>query len=243
MCQGCHLPAPNTDDFWDSAYWTRADDNPGRERYLKLVVKPISDIGTDERQAADMKARTVRVAASVGLPDPLPGGGRDRTYAFGPALGASVERVVNRWYDSHGTSPADRARMNGYRPNGIRAPLAYKARPLNGIWATAPFLHNGSVPTLWDMLSPYDERPKSFWLGNREFDPVKVGYRTDPVPGGFQLVAAKVGRGGAVTPVAGNWNGGHLFDVPTPRNRGAGIIGRPLSPAERRALVEYLKSL
>jgi hypothetical protein len=43
--------------------------------------------------------------------------------------------------------------------------------------------------------------------------------------------------------VRGNWNGGHLFDVATPRNRGAGIIGRPLTPDERRALVEYLKSL
>jgi mono/diheme cytochrome c family protein len=242
-CQGCHLPAPGTDEFWKGPHWTRAQDNPAGERYLALKVIPVSVVGTDEAQAADMKARTVKVAAAVGLPGQISSSGRDRIYAFGPALGSAVEKVVNRWYDDHGTSAADRDRMNGYRPNGIRAPIAYKARPLNGIWATAPFLHNGSVPTLWALLSPYDERPKRFWLGNREFDPVNVGYRTGPVPGAFELVAATVDRRGAVTPVRGNWNGGHLFDVATPRNRGAGIIGRPLAPAERRALVEYLKTL
>jgi mono/diheme cytochrome c family protein len=242
-CQGCHLPAPDTEEFWKGPHWTAAQGNPGGERYLALRVVPVSVIGTDEAQAADMKARTVKVAAAIGLPGAISGSGRDRTYAFGPALGQAVEKAVNRWYDDHRTPAADRARMNGFRPNGIRAPIAYKARPLNGIWATAPFLHNGSIPTLWALLSPYDERPKRFWLGNREFDPVNVGYRTERVPGAFELVATTVDRRGAVTPKRGNWNGGHLFDVATPRNRGAGIIGRPLDPAERRALVEYLKTL
>jgi hypothetical protein len=194
------------------------------------------------------------VAAAIGLRDPLTSSGRDRLYAFGPALGDAVEKVVYRWYDDHGTSDSDRARMNGYRPNNVRdglplrgggTEIAYKARPLNGIWATAPFLHNGSVPTLMALLSPYDERPKTFYLGNREFDPVNVGYRTEEVPGSFELIAATVDRRNPdkVTPVRGNWNGGHLFDVATPRNRGAGIIGRPLTPAERWALIEYLKTL
>ena len=52
--------------------------------------------------------------------------------------------------------------MNGYRPVGVRAPLQYKVRPLNGIWATPPYLHNGSVPTLYALLSPVEERPKKF---------------------------------------------------------------------------------
>lgn len=240
-CSACHLPAPDTDEFWEARYWTSAEGNAGGERYVKLNLIPISVIGTDEAQAADMKARTVKVSAALGLTGPIGGGARDkdRVYGFGPALGQVVERVVYRWYDAHGTSPADRLRLNGYRKNGIRAELAYKARPLNGIWATAPYLHNGSVPTLYDLLSPYAERPASFWLGDREFDPVKVGYRTGPVPGGFRLVA----RDASGKPVRGNWNGGHLFDTPSPLNRGAGIIGRPLTPAERRALVEYLKSL
>jgi hypothetical protein len=55
---------------------------------------------------------------------------------------------------------------------------AYKGRSLNGIWATAPYLHNGSVPTLWDLLLPADQRPKSFKVGAREFDPDKVGFKS-----------------------------------------------------------------
>jgi cytochrome c peroxidase len=48
-----------------------------------------------------------------------------------------------------------------------QSPLfAYKARPLDGIWATAPYLHNGSVPTLYDLLTPPDQRPASFNVGN-----------------------------------------------------------------------------
>ena len=38
--------------------------------------------------------------------------------------------------------------MSGNMPNQFRGGLAYKARPLNGIWATPPYLHNGSVPTI-----------------------------------------------------------------------------------------------
>ena len=57
-----------------------------------------------------------------------------------------------------------------------QAPETYKARPLNGIWATAPFLHNGSVPNLKEILLPADQRSKTFFLGTREYDPATVGY-------------------------------------------------------------------
>ena len=59
-----------------------------------------------------------------------------------------------------------------------RATAQYLARPLNGIWATALCLHTGSVPTLYDLLHP-DQRLAKFAAGNREFDPVKVGYRSE----------------------------------------------------------------
>ena len=101
---------------------------------------------------------------------------------------------------------------------------------MNGIWATGPFLHNGSVPTLYALLSPLAERPVRFHLGNREFDPVDVGYRTAPIGGDFQLDTA----------IRGNSNSGHVFDDGP---RGGGIIGRRLAPEERRALVEFLKTL
>ncbi len=101
--------------------------------------------------------------------------------------------------------------------------LAYKGRPLDGIWATAPYLHNGSVPTLYDMLLPPDRRPKSFYLGTRLYDPAKVGYVTArTAPGnGFLLD----------TSIRGNSNAGHDYGV-----------GR-LSEPQRLALLAYLKTL
>ena len=119
--------------------------------------------------------------------------------------------------------------MSGYRPNEIQAPLAYKVRPLDGIWATPPYLHNGSVPTLYDLLPPVSDRPKIFYSGNREFDPVKVGLITDAAPGLTRFDTSK----------AGNLNIGHEFSN-TP---GPSVIGRLLQPDERKAIVEYLKTL
>jgi hypothetical protein len=101
----------------------------------------------------------------------------------------------------------------------------YKGRPLNGIWATAPYLHNGSVPTLADLLKPAQDRPKTFTVGSREFDPEKVGIRTDAP--GYPVFRARNEDG---TPVPGNSNEGHEY-------------GANLSKGERRALLEYLKSL
>ena len=59
----------------------------------------------------------------------------------------------------------------------IKANLGYKARPLDGIWATPPYFHNSSVPNLYQVLVPADRRDKTFYLGTKMFDPVKVGYR------------------------------------------------------------------
>ena len=248
-CSGCHLPAVDSQAFWDSPAWLPAND--AGQRYLRLPVVPVTRIGTDPAQADDMKARLVRVPLAFGFAGATGTDGDKGLYPYGPALGQAVQRVVYRWYDSQ-TPPvaaADRERMNGFRPNGIRDGIpgadgsvpVYKARPLNGIWATAPYLHNGAVPTLYDLLSPYAERPQIFWLGNREFDPVKVGYVTTPIAGGFRLVTVDPKTGAAVR---GNGNGGHLFETPAdPGNPRPGIIGPTLSPAERAALVEYLKTL
>ncbi len=106
----------------------------------------------------------------------------------------------------------------------------YKARPLNGIWAVAPYLHNGSVPNLYALLSPQSERPDKFWTGSKQFDPVKVGYDTSELKGGYLFDTAN----------PGNSNKGHEFkDGP----KGNGVIGPALSPDDRWAIIEYLKSL
>jgi hypothetical protein len=106
--------------------------------------------------------------------------------------------------------------------------LGYKFRPLTGIWATAPYLHNGSVPTLHDLLLPPSDRPKSFYVGTREFDPVKVGFKTEQSAENSFLFRVFDDQG---KPIQGNLNSGHDYN-----NAG-------LSEADREALVEYMKGL
>jgi hypothetical protein len=111
-------------------------------------------------------------------------------------------------------------------------PLAYKARPLAGAWATAPYLHNGSVPNVYQLLLPASRRDRKFFVGRREFDPVHLGYAQETLSGtGFWLD----------TSIPGNWNTGHEFRAGYTGRAQGGVIGPELSDAERYALIEYLK--
>jgi|HubBroStandDraft_6_1064221.scaffolds.fasta_scaffold21309_2 hypothetical protein len=226
-CKTCHLSATSDPDFWTAPQWLPV--NAAGERYLDLNMIDIERVGTDPAQAEDMKTRIVAFPASLAITNES--GQVVTSGDFGGALGKLVTAVVSRWYDSQDppTAPALRDKMNGFRPDGVRAPLKYKARPLDGIWATPPYLHNGSVPNLYTLLSPVAERPKTFYLGNREYDPVNVGYHTEGFPGGLMLD----------TSIRGNSNSGHEFN----NGSGKGIIGPLLTPDERRALIEYLKTL
>ena len=226
-CKACHMPATSDPDFWTAPQWSTA--NAAGERYLNLNMIDITHVGTDPAQAEDMKNRTVAIPTSLAIKNSS--GQVVTSHDFADALRQLVSAVVTRWYDNQvpPTPPALRDKMNGFRSDGVRAPLEYKARPLNGIWATPPYLHNGSVPNLYALLSPVAERPKTFYLGNREYDPVNVGYRTEEFPGGFKLD----------TSIRGNSNSGHEFN----NGSSQGIIGPLLTPDERRELIEYLKSL
>ncbi len=133
------------------------------------------------------------------------------------------------------------ADLNGFgehdRPMALKN---YRPRPLEGVWATAPFLHNGSVPTLYQLLLPPDERDTVFYLGRKEYDPVHLGLVTQPFPGAFRYD----------TRITGNSNRGHAFDDGLCGN---GVIGlqredrpgycRRFTEHERLALIEYLKVL
>ncbi len=98
---------------------------------------------------------------------------------------------------------------------------AYEARVLTGIWAVGPYLHNGSVPTLAELLKPAHDRMTRFAVGHQDFDPVNVGIETSPKPGRTMFV---------VNPNNGNDNTGHEY-------------GTSLPDADRWALIEYLKTL
>jgi hypothetical protein len=140
-----------------------------------------------------------------------------------------------------------------------QAPPAYKARPLAGIWATPPFLHNGSVPNLYQLLLPAEKRDAKFLMGTKDFDAKNVGYVLKPLTDrGFVFDTA----------IAGNSNRGHEFRgtegtkalPPTGAacvaNAGAqpvvieaksmpqikdGVLGPEITDDQRWAIVEYLK--
>lgn len=121
--------------------------------------------------------------------------------------------------------------MNGYIDQSVALNIpinSYKAAPRDGAWATAPFLHNGSVPNLYELLSPFAQRSKTFYL-TREFDPIKLGLNTENAKAGFLFD----------TTLIGNSNSGHLFE----NKEGPGVIGPELTPAQRFAIIEYIKSI
>jgi hypothetical protein len=163
-------------------------------------------LGTTVKGALLAKAKSLAeiiAATSLGLRIP-------------PRIGAELEPV----------SPTDEDRLDqcfaaNNAPGSPR--FAYKGRPLDGIWATAPFLHNGSVPTLMDLMRAPADRPKSFQLGTRDYDVVNVGYRTDAAAPGNSFRFD--------TSLRGNSNAGHVYGVDT------------LNDEQRRALVEFLKTL
>jgi len=222
-CQGCHLP-PVEELQKDLAsnkpkYWV---ENGQKRRFLRVIDVPIDHVGTDPHEAMDFINRKAdtgdiklgTVAAAVGLD----------TVANG---------IVNGFFEKMQFTPEQRIEWRGYRDPGVdpvRAEPIYKARPLNGIWAVAPYLHNGSVPNLYLLLSPQAERPDQFWLGRKQFDPVNVGYSMEKIEGGYLY---DVGR-------EGNSNEGHEFKNGP---RGKGVIGPALSPDDRWAIIEYLKSI
>jgi hypothetical protein len=121
--------------------------------------------------------------------------------------------------------------------NSMHAPPAttsfeYESRVLQGIWAAAPYLHNGSVPTLADLLEPCDKRPPSFNVGIDYDIKDKVGLaeiQSGPVSSTTDTTNLDGTRG------SGNYRCGH-------EKAGYGF-GTNWLPGENRALIEYLKTL
>jgi mono/diheme cytochrome c family protein len=155
--------------------------------------------------------------------------------------------IKNRFYADYGVDYATRQCLEGFGALDLPQEVAgYKPRPLAGVWATAPYLHNGSVPTLYQMLLPPGKRDARFFVGRREFDPKHVGFVTSPDADGdddgFWLD----------TSLKGNHNTGHAFaadpvswqkhlDDPKNNPLPKGVIGPELTDEQRFALVEYLK--
>jgi hypothetical protein len=131
---------------------------------------------------------------------------------FNVALSQALKKVTRK----AGGTVSD---SNEWRVTG-----QYASRPLVASWATAPYLHNNSVPTIYHLLLPADQRPKTFPVGSREYDPVKLGYKID---------AAGTPSSPFDTTQPGNSNSGHSGPE----------FGTDLKDDERMDLLEYLKTV
>jgi Cytochrome c len=167
---------------------------------------PTDAIGTDPRQAVNFATRQITLG-----PQTQP-------------LGAWVKLVTDKVVGQYTADPKNAARaelINCAAGNDFQAIEEYRARPLNGIWATAPYLHNGSVPDMVELLKPAAARPTTFYVGNWEFDPERLGFEwSSPFAEGFEFD----------TSLAGNSNAGHEH-------------GTQLNEDDQRALIEFLKTL
>lgn len=226
-CAGCHVP-------------NVTETNGRPEQKLKML--PVDVIGTDPGAANNIADQRFDLSALKWDRDeltkldvklhPTPAGPLDLSkLSVAKGLAYVTAFVENRAYRDANVTPEERPAMDGFGlPIGVRELRAYKARPLVGVWATPPFLHNGSVPNIYQLLSPQDERATTFYRGTFEYDPQHLGYRPEAFSNGFEFD----------TRITGNHNSGHEFRA---GERGNGVIGRLLQPQERWALLEYLRVL
>ena len=217
-CASCHNSYPYT--------WTAP--NKYGKRFLEVGLVPKTYMGTDMQQTVVVNEFMHTAQLSPYLPPPDKG----KAVVLSPDLKAPLVRhLLGRAVEKLNLSAGDMPDLNGFRelPSPPGSQTVWKAAPRDGVWATPPFLHNGSVPNLYEMLIPASQRTKKFYVG-RDFDPVKVGVDTSGNSGTFLLD----------TSLLGNSNAGHSFENGP---RGNGIVGPLLTDQQRWALVEYLKSI
>ena len=270
ICAECHL-GPVSDPAFDSqfpdkSFWSSRNDKWKQDKnggwVLNEVQKPGVHMGTDPAQARVLATRQVQIPGFLDLQPARDLGDRWKCknlkpYAstdmpFAIALMIVVDKVSQKWLKDRGIQEPALGELWGQRsncPNPDSAPdPLYRARPLNGVWATAPYLHNGSVPSLYWMLKPAAERPKQFCLGARDYDPKDVGFQVaaggdKSCKTGETMFSEADSHGRAIN---GNSVLGHSLeatqgqDMKTYKN---GVIGRALNDEERLDLIEYLKTL
>jgi hypothetical protein len=236
------LPAPSWPTAFGAVDPTSAEFGKGKKLYAEHCAS--CHEGQEKRETADLPGGGRKILANgkvlvyligtdnmrqANFATPL-ASGQD----FARELGALQRKIKDRAIEDH----AAELRRPGIKEIKERMDAldkdaewltnrGYIARPLAGAWATAPFLHNGSVPSIADLLKPVKERPQKFLVGAREYDPGRLGYfyEKERIPADQQTYLREFD-----TNLPGNGNGGHEF-------------GTTLSEDERRALLVYLKGL
>jgi mono/diheme cytochrome c family protein len=190
---------------------------------------PVPDIGPLELPRTDFSAAQATLLKDCAG---VTTGVAFKGYSFARTVQAAVDGIKAKAYAAAAVDADEQALMEDFARRGpvawrdtlLTSPAPrgpYAARPLYGIWAAAPYLHNGSVPTLHDLLLLPAERPVTFALGARDYDPVKLGFvaRTSCAEQDCLVDTRRVGDG----------NGGHTW-------------GTDLPEADRMALLEFLKT-
>lgn len=209
---------------------------PIRLPFNRTWATPIQDVGTDSRQYSILK-RDAKAGVLVGAKPPFGHPVQPTDTAFN-LLGVSVIGSIFQHIFGHSIFKIDavpetrrmsfvqRELLEMYAPaavQGTEGEFRYESRVLQGIWAAAPYLHNGSVPTLAELLKPGQERVEKFKLG-RNYDINAVGLARDQGDSRYEIDTTCKERN------SGNSRCGHEF-------------GTRLSEAQKRALLEYLKSI
>ena len=203
-CAGCHALIDR------GTHRPLAGSGAAGNAEITVMTVPLDQVKTDPRQAVNFAARVISLG-KIGGPATIP---------YMDAAKAVAGDIVEQWKNQSPANARTENEIDNGRQNEFRGILAYRARPLNGTWATAPYLHNGSVPSLYDLLLPPTQRPKILYVGSWEFDPVHVGVETgSPFAGAFTFDAR----------LPGSANIGHEYAT-------------TLSEPERMALLEFLKT-
>jgi hypothetical protein len=243
-CARCHSPVrePGYDPACDAAKSGKECPPP----IWQLTLYKLDVMGTSSNDAKNFNARATTLDPGTGTYAAAykasPYG--SQPFGIGTGLAFTTSKVMDWWFAANqgqmqewvkaGVFPdvaSGRRIMEGFRANRFRAPLAYPARPMAGYWATPPFLHNHSVPDMYQLLSPVGERSKTFYTGNVEFDPENLGYQHGAYPHGMRFDTGD----------AGNSNAGHEFSHRPGDPARPGVIGPYLEPEQRRAILEYMK--
>ena len=210
QCGKCHGPTPIV--------------KPGNNyQELAAYIMPLSQINTDPLRTSNASSARFNPSKLLGIPN-------SPSINLDKGLDLVTEGAKQYFYTQQGLNISQQSILNGNRlPITDFEQLRYKARTLEGVWATAPYLHNGSVRNIYELLSPVEERSTKFWVGLNDYDPLFLGVGTKQNELGFWMD----------TSIAGNSNTGHEFRD----GNGPGIIGRRLSNSEKMAIIEYLKAI
>ncbi len=222
-CVSCHA----LKDAGGQYPLTPAEENFYGKQFVITNMSPLAEIGTDPAMALNFATRVVSTGHLGSLlPAPFTGASELPAPLFIRVLVNVAEQTALTALQPP-LSPDKLAEAIGYRvpaegfpPYRPKNLLAYRARPLDGIWATAPYLHNGSVQSLYELLKPANKRKKAFYVGSNRFDTKHVGFESKKTGRRFLLD----------TTLPSNSNVGHEYGV-------------ALSKEEKWALIEFLKTL